>query len=145
MTLRPLLLFSALLLMSAAHAAIPAAARADIAKANADWSTAMVKGDAVTAVAAYAPDAVFCTAGGTCITGHDAILAMTQQRFSEKGLPKSATAHSTGMVEDRGYIYEWGQAQFTPASGKTVGGGYLTVWQRQPDGHWLILRNLVLN
>lgn len=104
----------------------------------------MVKGDAATAAAAYARDAVFCGDAGSCITGHDAIQAMTQQGFKERGLPKSAAAHSTGMVEDRGYIYEWGQAEIVPASGKAVGGSYLTVWKQQPNGHWLIVRNLVL-
>jgi ketosteroid isomerase-like protein len=24
------------------------------------------------------------------------------------------------------------------------GGAYLTVWQREPDGHWRIVRNLAL-
>ncbi len=144
MKLSPLLLLPALLLTGAAQADIPAQARTDIAKANADWSTAMVKGDAASAATAYAPDAVFCTAGGSCVRGHGAIQALTARRFKEDGIPKSAAAHSTGMVEDRGYIYEWGKAEIVSASGKTVGGGYLTVWRQQPDGHWLILRNLVL-
>jgi len=144
MDLRPLLL-PALLCASTAHAAIPAGARADIRKINTDWGVAMVKGDVSTVAAAYAPDAVFCGVDGKCITGHEAILAMTKRRFSEHGLPKSAVAHTTGMVEDRGYIYEWGQAEIISASGKTSGGGYLTVWKQQPDGHWLIVRNLVLD
>jgi uncharacterized protein (TIGR02246 family) len=143
MDLRPLLL-PALLFASTAHAAIPAGARADIAKVNADWSTAMMKGDAAAVAAAYAKGAVFCDATGQCITGHDAILGMTAQRFKERGLPKRAAAHTTAMVEDRGYVYEWGKAELVSASGEAAGGGYLTVWQQQPDGHWLIVRNLVL-
>ena len=45
-------------------------------------------------------------------------------------------------------VYEWGHAWLEMA-GATVGsppvrggGRYLTVWQRQADGHWHIVRNL---
>ena len=29
-------------------------------------------------------------------------------------------------------------------AGKTVAGGYFTIWVKQPDGHWKIFRNIVL-
>ena len=141
---RALLFLIALLCCPAAGAALPAGAAQAIAKINGDWGPAMQRGDADTVAAAYAKDAVFCGADGACITGHDAILSMTRQRFSAHGVPKRATAHSTAMVEDRGYIYEWGTAAIMSAAGKTAGGGYLTVWRKQPDGRWLIERNLVL-
>jgi len=48
------------------------------------------------------------------------------------------------MVEDRGYIYEWGQAKIVDAEGAANGGSYFTIWKRQPDGHWKIFRNIVL-
>jgi hypothetical protein len=29
-------------------------------------------------------------------------------------------------------------------TGKTLAGGYFTLWVKQPDGHWKIFRNIVL-
>lgn len=127
----------------AAQAGVPSGAAADIDKANHDWSTAMVQGDARLAADAYAPDAVFCDLKGLCTHGHDAIEKMTVERLA-KGTVKSADARSTRRIEDGGLIYEWGEAKIVGAQGEARGGRYFTVWQRQPDGHWKIIRNLVL-
>ena len=128
----------------AAQAGAPSGAAADIDKANHDWSAAMVEGDARLAADAYAPDAVFCDSKGLCTLGHDAIEKMTAERLAKGGAAKSADAHSTRRIEDGDLIYEWGEAKIVSAQGETRGGRYFTVWQRQPDGHWKILRNLVL-
>lgn len=139
--LAPPLLFG---IACTAQAGVPGGAAADIDKANHDWSTAMVQGDARLAADAYAPDAVFCDIKGLCTPGHDAIEKMTAERLAKGGRTKSADAHSTGRIEDGGLIYEWGEAKIVDAQGQARGGRFLTVWQRQPDGHWKILRNLVL-
>lgn len=144
MPLRSLLFLSALAFLGTAEAALPPGAAADIAKANADWSAAMEKGDAVSAAAAYAPDAVFCTHDGKCYSGHQAILDMTRKALAARGAAKHAEAHTTRTVEDHGYIYEWGRAAIVTGAGKTVADGYFTVWCKQPDGHWMIFRNLVM-
>ena len=138
----PLIL--SLFVMGAAHADIPADAAKDIDGGNRDWGTAMVRGDAKLAADAYAPDAVFCDTQGVCTTGHDAIEAMTAARIARNGAMKSAEAHSLRRIEDRGLIYEWGEATRVSPQGKASGGRYFTVWQRQPDGRWKIYRNLVL-
>lgn len=144
MTSRMFLCCAALMALSTARAAVPPGAAADIEKANRDWGTAMVQGDAATVAAAYGPDAVFCTRDGKCYTGHDAILAMTQAALAKSGPMKSAAAHTTQRVEDHGYVYEWGQATETTTKGEVRAGGYFTIWKRQPDGHWRIFRNIVL-
>lgn len=144
MPIRTLLFLFALAFLGPAEAALPPGAAADIAKANADWGTAMEKGDAITAAAAYAADAVFCTNDGKCYTGHQAILDMTKEALAARGPAIHAEAHSTRTVEDHGYIYEWGWAKIVTGAGKTVAGGYFTVWCKQPDGHWMIFRNLVM-
>lgn len=141
---RTLLFLCALAFLGAAEAALPPVAAADIAKANADWGSAMEKGDAATVAAAYAPDAVFCTQDGKCYSGHQAILDMTKGALAAHGPAKHAEAHTTRTVEDHGYIYEWGRAEIVTGAGKTVAGGYFTVWCKQPDGHWMIFRNLVM-
>lgn len=141
---RTLLCISTLTCIPAAWAAVPADAAAEIEKTNADWGPAMQKGDTDTIVAAYAPDAVFCTGDGRCYSGFNNIAAMTRARLAAHRLAKRATAHTTQMLEDRGFIYEWGQAEIVGATGATTGGSYFTIWQKQPDGHWKIFRNIVL-
>lgn len=121
-----------------------AAAAADIDKANQDWAVAMVHGDAATAAAAYMTDAVFCDTAGNCTRGRDAIEKLTQARLQEHGLPRSAAAHSERRVAADGFVYEWGEASLVTSYGKTDTKHFLTVWQRQDNGHWLIYRNLVL-
>ena len=139
-------LFVAIALLSAstAQAAVPTQAALDIDKANADWGLAMQKGDPAGVVAAYAPDAVFCSRDGKCFSGFAAIAEMTKASLARKGPMQSAEAHTTRRVEDHGYIYEWGQAKMVDAAGKTVAGGYFTIWAKQPDGHWKIFRNIVM-
>ena len=144
MTIRMLLLCVSLACVPAAQAAVPNQAATDIEKANRDWGTAMQRGDADTVVAAYAPDAVFCTRDGRCFSGFAAIADMTRAAMTKNGPMQSAEAHTTKRVEDHGYIYEWGQATMVIGAGKTVAGGYFTIWCKQPDGHWKIFRNIVL-
>ena len=141
---RALLCVSTLACIPAAWAEVPAEAKAEIARINADWGPAMQKGDADTIMAAYAPDAVFCSGDGKCYSGFDNITAMTKARLAAHGPAKRAAAHTTQMVEDHGFIYEWGQAEIVSAEGVTRGGGYFTIWRRQPDGRWKIFRNIVL-
>ncbi|HEY1772101.1 MAG TPA: nuclear transport factor 2 family protein [Gammaproteobacteria bacterium] len=146
MKLRHLCLLTILLLTVAgsAQAGVPVDAAKDIDAGNRDWGVAMVRGDAKLAADAYAPDGVFCDAKGVCTTGHDAIEAMTAARIAKTGALKSAEAHTLRRIEDQGLVYEWGEATLVNAQGKSGGGGYFTIWRRQPDGHWKIFRNLVL-
>lgn len=139
-----LLLTLSLTLAGAARADVLTDAAKDIDAGNRDWGVAMVRGDAKLAADAYAPDSVFCDTQGACTTGHDAIEAMIAARIAKNGTMKSAEAHSLGRIEDRGLIYEWGETTRVSHQGKSGGGRYLTVWQRQPDGRWKIYRNLVL-
>jgi len=149
MKIRPLvcraLLFATILAcVPATQAAVPADGKAEIEKFDADWGPAMQKGDVDGVMAPYAPDAVFCAGDGKCYTGFDAIAAMTKARFAARGPAKDAEARATRMVEDRGFIYEWGRAKIVNARGEINGGSYFTIWRKQPDGHWKIFRNLVL-
>ena len=131
-------------LAQTARADVPADAAKDIDGANRDWGVAMVRGDAKLVADAYAPDGVFCDSKGACTTGHDAIESKAAAQIAKGGTAKSAEAHTLRRIEDQGFVYEWGEATFVTAGGKTGGGRYFTVWQRQPDGHWKIFRNLVL-
>ena len=144
MSMRALVLAAGLLSLGTAQAAVPGSAKTEIEKLNQEWGPAMQQGDVATIVAAYGPDAVFCSGGGKCYSGLDAITAMTRASLASHGPAKDAMAHTTQMLEDRGYIYEWGRARIVDAKGVANGGSYFTIWKLQPDGHWKIFRNIVL-
>jgi ketosteroid isomerase-like protein len=45
-------------------------------------------------------------------------------------------------VQQGDFVYEWGRSETVLLDGKKMGGRFLTVWERQPDGGWKILRNV---
>ena len=130
-------------------AAILASARPEIMEANAAWLPGLRHRDAEAIAAAYADSGLFIGPDGVVTRGRDAVRAMYVARF-----PRLREILAGGVVQDGitvagpDLVYEWGHGWIemmssTPA-GPPVrsGGGYLTVWQRQPNGHWRIIRNL---
>jgi uncharacterized protein (TIGR02246 family) len=118
-----------------------------IAKANSDYVEAMKTGDAAAIAAPYIDDAVFVGIDGGCTRGQAEIEKMYRARFERSGLAKSARIDSRRLVVDGNLAYESGYGEIGRLrEGKLVvdGGRFLTVWQRQPDGEWKILRNIVL-
>jgi uncharacterized protein (TIGR02246 family) len=130
----------------------PAAARDPkldqaVRKANSEWAAAMKTGDAAVIAAPYADRGVFIALDGTCIQGREAIEKMYRDRFAQAGLARSTKIDSKQLVVDGDLAYESGYAEIgVTREGKEIvrGGRYLTVWQRQADGEWKILRNVVL-
>jgi uncharacterized protein (TIGR02246 family) len=128
--------------------AIPADARAAIARANADWLSAMERQDAQAVVEPYADDAVFVPATGESVSGRAAIAQLMRNRF-RAGHVVGGELKQDGLVAVGSMIYEWGHANLQmavaaggPSSPST--GRYLTVWKRDKAGHWRIIRNLSL-
>ena len=122
--------------------------RPAIDKANADWLPAMQARDAEALAAPYAEDGVFVLPDGRQIVGHKAIADFYRQRVAGLAQVLEGGIHHDGMAQAReGLVYEWGHGGATTVdkTGKrsTSGGPYLTVWKRQADGHWAIVRNLV--
>ncbi len=118
-----------------------------VRKANAEWAAAMKTGDAATIAAPYSDDAVFVLIDGTCIQGRAKIQEMYRAGFERAGLATSTRIESKKLVIDGDLAYESGYGEVgTTKTGKlsTRGGRYLTVWQRQADGEWKIIRNIVL-
>lgn len=125
-----------------------AQAKPVIDKANADWLPAMKARDPDALAAAYADDGVFVLPDGREIVGRKAIADFYRQRVASLGRVLDGGIHQDGMTLARdGLIYEWGHGGATTEDkgGKrsTSGGPYLTVWTRQSDGRWTIIRNLV--
>lgn len=125
-----------------------ASARNAIESANAGWMPAMERGDAAAVAAAYAIDGVLITADGTAIRGRAAIEARYQAGFAAMGQVTGGGLVQEGVTVSGALIYEWGHGwlAFRRKDGKSgmSSGPYLTVWRREADGHWAIIRNLVL-
>ena len=143
---------AAALLAGAAHAEdLVASARPTIARADADWIGAMQAGDAERLAAPYAEDGVFVTPDGTAISGRAAIADFYRRRLAAS----KAKIVGGGVRYDRivvggtasaPLVYEWGRGGATVLGpdGKPAPreGAYLTVWKRQADGAWRIVRNM---
>ncbi len=118
-----------------------------IAKANSEFIAAMKTGDAALIAAPYTDRAVFIAIDGACTQGRSEIEKMYQARFERSGLASSTKINSKRLVFDGDLAYESGYAEIRSLKqGKLSvnGGRFLTVWQRQADGEWKVLRNVVL-
>lgn len=128
------------------HSGDPRLDRA-IEKANSEFIVAMKTGDAATIAAPYTENASFITIDGACIQGRTEIEKMYRDRFARSGPAHSTTINSKKLVVDGDLAYESGYGEIgLMKDGKlsTNGGRFLTVWQRQANGDWKILRNVVL-
>lgn len=118
-----------------------------IAKANSEFEGAMKTGDAATIAAAYKDDAVFIGVDGACTKGKAEIEKMYRARFERAGLATATKIVSKNLVVDGDLAYESGSGEISYLKeGKVTSGAarFLTVWQRQVNGDWKILCNVVL-
>jgi uncharacterized protein (TIGR02246 family) len=128
------------------HSGDPKLDRA-IEKANSEFIVAMKTGDAATIAAPYTEDASFIMVDGACIQGRTEIEKMYRDRFARFGPAQSTKINSKKLVVDDGLAYESGYGEIgllTDGKLSVHGGRFLTVWQRQANGDWKILRNVVL-
>lgn len=129
--------------------AILASARPEIDAANAAWVPGLRNRDADAIVAAYADSGLFIAGDGAVTRGRSAIARMYAANF-----PRLRPIRDGGVVQEGlavlapTRIAEWGRAwiEFAPEYDGDAplrrGGSYLTVWERAPDGHWRITRNV---
>ena len=128
------------------HSGDPKLDRA-IEKANSEFIVATKTGDAATIAAPYTENASFITIDGACIQGRTQIEKMYRDRFARIGQVSSTKINSKKVVVDGDLAYESGYGEIgVIKDGKLSinGGRFLTVWQRQANGDWKILRNVVL-
>ena len=130
-------------------AAILASARPEIEAANAAWLPGLKQRDAKSIAAPYADSGLFIAGNGAVTRGRDAVARMYEARF-----PKLRPIRAGGIAQDGlavlapTRILEWGRGwlEMEPeragAPPVKSGGSYVTVWERQPDGHWRIVRNM---
>ena len=130
-------------------AAILASARPEIDAANAAWFPGLQHHDAPAIAAPYADSGLFIAGDGTMTRGRDAIARMYTARFTRLRAIRAGGVVQDGLtVLGPTRIAEWGHGwlELEPVrQGEPPvrsGGSYLTVWERQADGHWRIVRNL---
>ncbi len=147
-------MFAVLIAMLLAAAAVPQDstvppdARTTIAAANAAWLTAMKAGDAAAVAAPYAQDGVFVGPTGAVVKGPDGVARLMRDRFAQIGKVTDVSIAQDGVTRQGSLVYEWGHADIEVARAGAAPvrsrGRYLTVWQKQSNGRWEILRNLSL-
>jgi len=128
------------------HSGDPKLDRA-VEKANSEFIVAMKTGDAATIAAPYTENASFITIDGACVQGRTEIEKMYRDRFARSGLARSTKINSKRLVVDNDLAYEsgYGEIEMLKDGKPSINGGrFLTVWQRQTNGDWKILRNVVL-
>jgi uncharacterized protein (TIGR02246 family) len=130
-------------------AAILASARPEIDAANAAWLPGLQRRDADAIVAAYADSGLFVGGDGTVTRGRAAVARMYAARFPRLPAIRGGAVVQDGLtVLGPARIAEWGHAWLDLAPerdggpARRSGGTYLTVWEREADGHWRIARNL---
>ena len=142
-----LLFLAAPLLVAAApswQSRAVASAAPFIDKANNEWESAIVTGNAAVLSAPYEKNGVFVAPDGTAIHGRAGVKTMYSRRPAGVKVLR-ASIHSDGRVAaDPDDVYEWGSAQMTvERNGKQrmSVGRYLTVWHRTGK-QWLISHNI---
>jgi uncharacterized protein (TIGR02246 family) len=110
---------------------------------TAKWYAAFNAGDASAMIQLYASDAVLLLQGET-FNGRGAIEAFHTGNFAKVRYSCTYTIESVSMVDNLAAIWGDDACVETPKSGappQSWQGRWLTVYQLQPDGSWLIVRD----
>jgi uncharacterized protein (TIGR02246 family) len=144
-------LLASLALLAAASPPAPTAAaaaqahKAEAQKAidtgNAAYIATWQRGDAHGFAQLFTENAASIADDGTITRGRATIEASRAEQFAAFALLKGTITTEDLVVEDD-TAYEMGSYSFTikpkNKASLVLAGRYLTIWQRQPDGHWLI-------
>ena len=123
---------------------IEPAARKCIDAGNQAWIDGVKRGEAAPIAATYADNALDCGPTGECVKGRVAIEQHIKGLFAERGRAQGAQVSSVGSVQQGDFVYEWGRAEASFATGNKLVERYLTVWRWEADGSWKIVRNMVI-
>lgn len=122
------------------------AVQAAIDSGNAQYIRGFAASEAATVAAVYAPDGGRFGGKGEVARGTAAIRADVAALLGQVG-PITVTLKTVDLwvIDDR--AYESGKWTYTYAKKggtgtTTVGGGYVTIWGRQPSGGWRIIADV---
>ncbi len=151
--MRYLILGTALLVACAQPAKEPpkpdvAAIRAAIETSNAAQTAAVVKGDIPGVMAPYAADAVVFNPGAPMAAGLPEIQKMFEGMLGAMTIKEFTLSVSDVIVAGSGDLaVEHGRYTWTvePKGGTPMpdAGKYVVVWQKQADGGWKIIRDIL--
>lgn len=130
---------------AATATADPATVRAAIEAQTAKVTEAIIKGDIESVLNVYTADAVVMQPNQTAWRGTEAIRGGFQGMLAV--FTPSAVAFHTDDVQVAGDLaIETGRYEMTltPKKGAAINdkGKYVTVWQRQTDGSWKVIRDI---
>jgi len=123
----------------------PVAVRSAIEAADAKSAAAMIAGDVTTATAHYANDAVMMMPNAPKATGKAEIAGMFTGMLAEMTV-KAASFTTNDVLIDGNTAIETGvynvtmQVKKGPEIKDT--GKYMTVWKKQADGSWKVIRDI---
>ena len=103
------------------------------------WSASAKDADKF--MAFFAPDAVSYPPGMPVERGADAIRKSVTQMFAAPGFALSWTATGASVASSGDLGYTTGSYQMT-MGGSTDKGKYVTVWKKQADGSWKVVRDI---
>lgn len=118
-----------------------AEAKAAIAKSNAVYFQAFVKGDPSIFVNRYAKDCLIMAPGMPAIKGQSGALTFFKKAYDEIGLRNSRFITTDVFGDGKGYVTEAGLWQSFDAHGKMFDDGkFLVLWKKTPKG-WKMFRD----
>jgi uncharacterized protein (TIGR02246 family) len=114
---------------------------------NVQWGDWHSRGEAASLAAMYTDDAVLMTSGGD-VVGRETIRRYFERQFAARTDSIFATSTDTETLDvagERAYeagtiTYRVGPRGAGPGTPRAI--RYVTFWQQQPDGRWLIRRSL---
>ncbi|MBA3577729.1 MAG: SgcJ/EcaC family oxidoreductase [Sphingomonas sp.] len=118
-------------------------------KANeARWNQAYKARDADALAAFYAEDGALATPGEPLARGSEAIRKATAGVASDPAFKLTFSPNRIQVAQSGDLAYSRGRYTMTatdPATKQpnTTGGHYLTVWQKQSDGSWKVVEDMV--
>jgi uncharacterized protein (TIGR02246 family) len=128
---------------SAANAHVPlSAVRQAINSGNARFLKSLEAGDAKAFAALFAPDGIELESGDAGVTKGRAAIEAAEAASAKDSKITGGSIHTTNVYLDGGIAYETGTYNFDIAlpgkPARTATGRYFEVWEKQPDGAWLI-------